>query len=100
LHEQCRGTSSERREGSLGVALHLAQLALILVLELVGNHDDESFTFLGVLVRQEFLPLLKLRCGTRATLDPVPSLHDVAVRSDVCSSVVALHAGEVLPLAW
>jgi hypothetical protein len=80
--------------------LHLARLALVLGPELVGDRGSESFTFLGVFARGEFLLLLRLRHGTRVAPDPVPQLRDVAARSGVCSSVVVLHAGEVLPLAW
>jgi hypothetical protein len=100
LHEQRRGTGSEQREDSTGAALHLVRLALVLGPELVGDRGGESFAFLGVLARREFLLLLRLRPIIRAAPDPVPQLRDVAALSSVCSSVVVLHAGEVLPLAW
>ena len=100
MHEQNRGTSSERREGSLGAALHLAWLALVLGPELVGDHGGKSSAFPGVLARREFLLLLRPRLGIWAAPDPVPQPRDVAVRSSVCSSITVLHAGEVLPLSW
>jgi hypothetical protein len=87
-------------EGSLAIAWRPAQLALALGLKLVGDRGGESCAFLGVLVRREFLPLLRLRLGIWAVPDPVPRLHDVAARSCVCSSVAVLHAGEVPPLPW
>jgi hypothetical protein len=98
LHEQSRGTGFERREGSLCAVLHLARLALILGSELVGDRGGESFAFLSALARREFPQLLRLRLGIQAALDSVPQLRDVTVCSDVCSSIVMLHAGEVLPL--
>ena len=100
MHKPSRVIGSEQREGSLGAALHLARLAPALGLELVSDHVGESSVFLGVLARREFLPLLKLRPGIRAAPDPVPQPHDVSARSGVCSSIVTLHTGEVLPLAW
>jgi hypothetical protein len=80
--------------------LHLAQLALVLGPKLVGDRGGESFAFLGVLARQEFLLLLRLCTGIWAALDAIPQLRDVVVCSGVCSSVVVLQAREVLPLAW
>jgi hypothetical protein len=100
LHEQSRGTCSERREGSLGAALHLTQLALILSPELIGDRGGESFAFLGVQARREFHPLLKLCREIRVVPDLVPQLHDVVVCSSICSSVAAPHARKVLSLAW
>jgi hypothetical protein len=100
LRERSRGTGSEQREGSLGVALHLARLAPVLGPELVSDHGGESSSFLGVLARREILLLLRLRPEIRAMSDPVPQPRDAAARSDFCSSVVVLHAAEVLPLAW
>jgi hypothetical protein len=79
--------------------LRPAQLVLALGPKLVGNHAGENSAFLGILARQEFLPLLKLHLGIRAALDPAPRPHDVAEHSGVYSFVVVLHAGEVLPLA-
>jgi hypothetical protein len=98
--EQNRGIGSERGEGSLAEAWRPARLALAPDLELVGDRGGGSFAFLGALVRREFLPPLRLCLGTRAVPDPIPWLHDVAARSDVCSSIVVLHAGEAPPLAW
>jgi hypothetical protein len=72
LHEQSWGIGSEQREGSLGAALHLARLALVLGPELVGDRDGESFSFLGVLARLEFPLLLRLRPGIWAAPDPIP----------------------------
>jgi hypothetical protein len=100
LHERSRGIGSEQREGSLGAVLHLARLVPVLGPELVGDHSGESSAFLGVLARQEFLPLLRLHLGLRAVPDPVLQPRDAAARSGVCSSIVVLHAGEVLPLQW
>jgi hypothetical protein len=100
LREQSRGIGSKQREDFLGAALHLARLALALGPELVSDHGGESSVFLGVLIRWEFLPLLKLCPGIWAAPSPVPQPRDVAARSGVCSSVAALHTGEVLPLAW
>jgi hypothetical protein len=100
LRKRSWGIGSEQREGFLGAALQLARLAPDLGPGLVGDHVGESFVFLGVLTRREFLPLLKLRPRIRAALGPVPQPRDVAARSDVCSSVATLHAGEFLPLAW
>ena len=100
LRERSRGTGSEQREGSPGATLRLARLAPALGPELVGDRGGESFAFLGVLARREFLLLLRLHLGIRVTPDLVPWLHDIVARSGVCSSVAALHAGEALPLAW
>jgi hypothetical protein len=100
LHERSRGTSSERREGSLGAALHLARLALVLGPELVSYHGGENSAFLGVLARREFLLLLRHRPGIRTAPDPVPQPRDVAARSGVCSSVTVPRIGEVLFLTW
>jgi hypothetical protein len=94
LHEQSQGTGSKRIEGSLYAALHLAQLALVLGPELVGDRDGESFAFLSVLARQEFLLLLKLRHGTWAAPDPVPQLRDVTV----CSGVTRFTLGRFYPV--
>jgi hypothetical protein len=89
-----------RREGSLGVTLHPAQLVLDLGLELVGDHVGENSSFPERLVRQEFLLLPRLHPRIWAALGPAPQPHDVAEYSGVFSSVAKLLAGEVLPLAW
>jgi hypothetical protein len=100
LRERSRGTSSEQREGSLGASLRLAQLAPALGPEPVGVHGGENSVFLCVLARREFLLLLKLRPAIRAVPGPAPQPRDVAEHSGIYSFVAALHAGEVLPLAW
>jgi hypothetical protein len=100
LREQSRGTGSKQREDFPGATLRLARLAPALGPEPISGHCGENFVFLSVLARWEFLLLLKLRPGIRATPGPAPQPHDVAEHSGVCSFVVVLHAGEVLPLAW
>jgi hypothetical protein len=97
LREQSRGTGSGQRDDFLGATLHLVP---VLGPEPIGDHDSENSAFLGVPARREFLLLLKLRLGTRATPGPVPRPRDVAAHSGVCSFVVAPHAGEVLSPAW
>jgi hypothetical protein len=72
LHGRSQSIGSEQREGSLGAALHLARLALVLGPELVDDRSGKSFAFPGVLARWEILLLLRLRPGIRAALDPVP----------------------------
>jgi hypothetical protein len=97
--ERNRGTGFERGEGSLAGASRLVRLALAPSLEPVGDHGSGIYVFLGVLIHREFLPLLRLHPGTRAALDPVPRLHDVAARSGICFFVAGNHTGEVPPLA-
>jgi hypothetical protein len=100
LREQSRGIGSEQREDFPDATLRLARLAPALSPEPVGDHSGENSVFLGVLARQEFLLLLKLRPGIRAVPGPGPKPRDVAKHSSVCSFITELHAGEVLPLAW
>jgi hypothetical protein len=100
LHEQSRGTGFERRENFPGTTLCLARLVTFLGPEPVDDHSGENSAFLGVPARREFLLLLRLRPETRAVPSPIPWPRDVAVHSGVCSFVVTLHAGEVLPPAW
>jgi hypothetical protein len=100
LRERSQGSGFEQREDSLGVTLRPTRLVLDLGPELVGGHVGESSAFLCVPARRGFLPLLKLHPKIRATLGPAPQLHDVVEYSGVCSFVVELLAGEVLPSAW
>jgi hypothetical protein len=100
LRERSRGTGSEQREGSLGASLCLARLAPALGPESVGVHGGENSVFLCVLARREFLLLLKLCPAIWAVPGPAPQPRDVAEHFGVCSFVAALHAGDVLPLAW
>jgi hypothetical protein len=79
--------------------LHHVRLVLVLGPKLGGDHAGENSAFLGILTRREFLPLLKLHPGIRATLGPAPRPRDVAEYSGVCSFAVVLHAREVLPPA-
>jgi hypothetical protein len=100
LHEQSQGSGFARREGSLGVASHPAQLALDLALELAGDHVSESSSFLERLARQEFLLLLRFYLGIQVALGPAPQLRDVVENSGVGSSIAELLAKEVLPPTW
>jgi hypothetical protein len=84
--EQNRSTGLEQGEGSLAGAYCLVWLALIPDLEPVGDHGGGSYVFLGVLIRREFLPLLRLCPRTLATPDLVPRFHDVDARSGACFS--------------
>jgi hypothetical protein len=99
LRGRSRGSGFEKREDSLGATLRLARLAPALGPEPVGEHAGENSVFLGILARREFLLLLILHPEIRAALGPAPQPRDVAEHSDVCSFVVVLYAGEVLPLA-
>jgi hypothetical protein len=98
--EQNRGIGFGRGEGSPAEAWRLVRLALAPDLELVGDRDNGSYAFLGALIRREFLSPPRLRLETRATQDPIPRLHGVAARSDVCFAIAGHHAEEVPPLAW
>jgi hypothetical protein len=96
--EQNWGTGSERGEGSLAVAWRPARLALAPGLELVGDRGSESCAFLDVLIRREFLPLLRLRLGIWATSDLVPRLvilksviKWIGIISIVCGLYYSLH---------
>jgi hypothetical protein len=96
---QSQGSGFERRQDSLGATLHSARPTPVLGPEPVDDQAGENSAFLGILARPKYLLLLKLHPGTRAALGPAPQPRDVAEHFGICSFVVVLHAGEVLPLA-
>jgi hypothetical protein len=69
-------------------------------LMLLPPSTSTFFTLLSRITRSTRSGYLLGRNLQSPTLGPAPHLRDVVEYSDICSFVVELLAGEVLPLAW
>ena len=72
MPERSQATCSKGDIGSRVGAWHLAQLVLVFIPRRSDDRDDGSCGARGVLCRQGFLLLQRLRPGRRATKDPIP----------------------------
>jgi hypothetical protein len=96
MPERSQETCSKGDIGSRVGAWHLAQLVLVFIPRRSDDRDDGSCGARGVLCRQGFLLLQRLRPGRRATKDPIPGFM---VTPYVASPIPALayHTGGLLP---